>query len=321
MKRFFLAIFLLCSVLFASDPYPSKPLTFVVGLARGGSADRMARNMAVFLEKELHTKINIINKSEHASLDAANYVLSQPSDGYTVFVSSFSPYLVNTIVSGKAKYTLDDFQFINLQWFDFDLFLVNKNSKIKSINALIKQIKRHPKSIKIAVIYKSSGHLTLKLLLEKFKIPLNDVKFEFFHGGKLARDALVESKVDALVISAQGSEAYRSQIRPLAVVSNKKSRRWDAPTLNRAIFKNDIHVPVINGPIKGFAVSKKFKETYPQRYLKLENAIQKVLAERDAQKILKEKHIGAIWMGSKMSTKIMHEEYNFFKGYGDLLEK
>ncbi len=320
MERFFLAIILFYSMLFATDNYPSKPIDFIVGLGKGGSADRMAHSMAIFLEKKLKTPIHVINISENASLNAANYVLSQPPDGYTVFVSSFSPYLINTIVSHTAKYTLDDFQFINLQWFDSDLFLVDKNSKIKSIEALIRQIKKHPHSIKVAVVYQSSGHLIMKLLLEALKIPLDYVKFEFFQGGKLARDALLRSKVDLLVISAQGSEIYRKEMRPLAIVSNKKSRRWDAPTLNHAIAKSYIHIPVIDGPIKGFAVSKKFKEKYPKRYLILENALKKVLAEVKAQKFLKEKHIGSVWIGSEKSTKILKNEYEFFKKYSYLLK-
>ncbi|MDX1808215.1 MAG: tripartite tricarboxylate transporter substrate-binding protein [Sulfurospirillaceae bacterium] len=320
MKRFFLAIVILSGILFASDHYPSKPINFVVGLGKGGSADRMARNMGIFLEQELHTPIHIINKSNNASLDAANYVLSQPPDGYTVFVSSFSPYLINTIVTGKARYSLDDFAFINLQWFDYDLFLVDKNSKIKSIMGLIHQIKEHPGSIRVAVVYQSSGHLIMKLLLKTFKIPLSSIRFEFFKGGKLAREALLKSKADLLVISAQGSERYRKEIKPLAIVSNKKSRRWDAPTLNHAISKSYMHIPVLNGPIKGFAVSKKFKKKYPKRYLILENAIKKVLAEVRVQKMLKEKHIGSVWIGSRTSTKILKDQYDFFEKHKDLLK-
>lgn len=320
MKILSTILFLLNTILFA-EIYPSKPITLVVGLGKGGSSDRMARNMATLLEKELNTSINVINIKANASLDAANYVLAQESDGYTIFASAFSPYLANTVLSGQSKYTLDDFHFINIQWFDYDLISVNKNSKINSIKELLSEIKNSPKKIKIAVIYKSSGHLMIKLLLEKFNIPFEKVEFNFFAGGELARTALFESKVDLLVIAAQGSEKYRNEIKPLAVISDKRSRRWDAPTLNEAIKDTNIILPIINGPMRGFAVSKKFKEDFPQRYLILEKALEKVLAQRNNQKILKEKNIGYTWIGDKKSKEVIFNTYNLFETYNYLFDK
>jgi tripartite-type tricarboxylate transporter receptor subunit TctC len=320
MKILLTILFLLNTILLANT-YPSKPITLVVGLGKGGSSDRMARNMAIFLEKELNTSINIINKEENASLEAANYVLDQEDDGYTIFASTFAPYLANTILSGNAKFTFDDFHFMNIQWFDYDLISVNKDSKISSITELLNEIKNSSKKMKIAVIHKSSGHLTIKLLLEKFNIPFDKVEFEFFVGGKLARNALIESKVDLLVIAAQGSEKYRNDIKPLAVISDKRSRRWDAPTLNEAIENTNISIPIINGPMRGFAVSKKFKEKHPEKYLLLEKAIERILAKRSNRQILKEKNIGYTWIGDKRSKEILDNTYDLFERYNYLFDK
>jgi len=320
MRRFCFVIAMICTLSGASNLYPLKPITFIVGLSKGGSADQMARNMAIFLEKELNVPINVIDKSGNASLDAANYVLSQPPNGYTIFISSFSPYLISAIINKEAEFTLDDFQFINLQWFDEDIFLVRKNSKIKSIKALIYQTKKHLKSIKVATVNQSSGNLIMKLLLKTLNIPFHNVLFKLFKSEKLARDALIKSKANLLIISTHGSEQYRNEIKPLAIVSDEKSKRWDAPTLNQALSKSYIRLPMIDGPITGFAVSKKFKEKYPKRYLILENAIKRVLAEVKVQKILKKKHIGSIWLGSRQSTKILNDEYKFLKNYDYLLK-
>lgn len=316
-----LSIFLLLNTILLAENYPSKPITLVVGLGKGGSSDRMARNMAKFLEEELKTPINIINKDKNASLEAANYVLDQEDDGHTIFASTFSPYLANTILSGQSKYTLDNFHFINIQWFDYDLISVNKNSKINSIKELLSKIKTNPKKMKIAVIHKSSGHLMIKLLLEKVDIPFEKVEFKFFASGESARIALLESKVDLLIIAAQGSEKYRNEIKPLAVISDKKSRRWDAPTLNEAIKDTNITLPIISGPMRGFAVSKQFKENYPQKYLTLEKALEKVLAQRKNQKILKEKNIGYAWIGDKKSKEILLNTYNLFETYNYLFDE
>ena len=312
-------LLLLNSLIFAST-YPNKPIDFIVGLGQGGSADRMARNMAGFLEEELDTSINIINKTNNASLDAANYVLNQPHDGYTIFTSTFSPYLPNTILSGKAKYVLDDFDIINLQWFEYDFIAVNKDSKFNSLIEVIDEIKNGNKKLSASVIYKSSGHLLIKLLLEKFNIPQNNLELKFFKGGKAARNALFESKTDLLIIAAQGSERYRNEIKPLALASAKRSKRWDSPTLTEAIKETGVQIPFINGPIRGIAVSKEFKKNHPLRYEILEKAIKKILSKRRVQKSLKQNNIGYSWVGSKKSSEILEDSYRLFKTYSYLLE-
>src|SRR5690606_5289522 len=76
-----------------SDTYPDRPITIVVGFGVGGSADRMARAMSTYISEELGQPVHVVNRLGAGTLLAANYVLNQPSDGYTVFVSSFAPYL------------------------------------------------------------------------------------------------------------------------------------------------------------------------------------------------------------------------------------
>jgi len=318
MKNFIILFFFFNSLILA-DTYPNKQIEFVVGLGQGGSADRMTRNMAIFLEKELKTSIKITNKKNKASLEAANYVLKQPSDGYTVFSSTFLPYLPNSILSGQAKYSLDDFEIINLQWFDYDFIAVNKTSEFNSVLEIINHIKNNPNTLSAGVINKSSGHLLLKLLLKKFDIPFENIDIKVFNGGKAVRTALLNSKIDILITAAQGSEAYRDKIKALAISSAKRSRRWDAPTLNDAINDSKIVMPIINGPTRGFAVSKEFKIKYPKRFKILKNAIKKTLSKRRTQRYLRSKKIGYSWLGSKQSTKILNKSYETFKKYNYLL--
>ncbi len=319
MRFIFLFFILLKSLLFSLD-YPNKPIEFVVGLGEGGSADRMTRNMASLLQEELGVYINVKTIKTNGSLDAANYVLKEPHDGYKVFCSTFSPYLLNLIISKKTDFSLDDFEIINLQWFEQDFIAVEKDSEFNSIIEVLNYIKKNPKELKVALINKSSGHILFKLLLEKFNIPFKDVNIKLYSGGGSARKALLESKVDLLVIAAQGSEKYREDIKPLAIVSSKPSKRWDAPTLNDTIKDTGITMPIINGPIRGIAVSKKFKEDFPHRFRILENAIKKTLAKKSVHRYLKRKNIGYSWIGSKNSTKILKNSYEDFKKYNYLIE-
>ena len=89
--------------------WPERPLTFVVAFGVAGSADRTARGLSSFMGDELGQPIKVINKPGGGSQLASYYVLQQPPDGYTIYATSVSPYIGNSIIHGGAKFKLDDF--------------------------------------------------------------------------------------------------------------------------------------------------------------------------------------------------------------------
>ncbi|MFA9372788.1 MAG: tripartite tricarboxylate transporter substrate binding protein [Poseidonibacter sp.] len=304
-----------------ADNYPSKPVNVVVGFGIGGSADRMTRTMSTFLSDELDGRVKVVNKKGAGTQIAANYVLKKPADGYTIFASTFAPYLANTILSGGAKYSMEDFDFINIQWFDFELLAVNKNSKYNNMVDLLNAIKNNPKEIKAAVVQGSGGHLILKLLLDKYNIPQENLNLVTYSSGGKARTAVAGGQVDLIAISAQGSESIREFIKPLAIVKDKRMKQWDAPTLNDSIASLGIKLPVFSGSMRGFAVSKDMKEKYPLRYKKLTEAMQRTLATKSVQKFLSKSDIGYTWTGPEKSNELILESYNIFKSYSHLLKQ
>ncbi len=317
--KILLLLILLINIILANN-YPNRTIEVIVGLGEGGSADRMTRIMMPLLQEELGVKLDVKNIKENASLDATKYFLSQKNDGYTLFSSAFSPYLLNVILRDDTNFSLEDFEIINLQWFEFDLFLVNKDSKFESLLEILEYIKKYPKKLNVGVMNKSSSHITFKLLLEKLNLPIQNVNLKLFSGGRNARKALIDSKVDLLVIAGQGSEKYRKKVKPLAIISKKRSKRWDAPTINEVLEEIGVTMPIINGSIRGMAVSRKFKELYPQRYKLLKNTIKKVLAKREVQNILKENNIGYLWIGSKNSKKVLEDLLEEYKKYNYLIK-
>ncbi|MGH1541520.1 MAG: Bug family tripartite tricarboxylate transporter substrate binding protein [Arenicella sp.] len=303
-----------------AESYPENSISMVVGFGVGGSADRMARAMSPYMEHELGNTIDVINKKGASTQIAANYVLQQPGDGYTIFASAFTPYLANSILNGKASYAINDFTYINFQWFDFDLIAVNKDSDYKTIEQLITRIRNEPKAVKASVVQGSAGHLMLRLLLEANNIPQENLDLLSFNGGGKARAAIVSGKVDFGAISAQGSEGIRKFLRPLAVVNDTRSDKWDAPTINQALIPLNVTVPILPGSIRGFAVSSEFKQKFPERFETLNMAIQNTLTRKDVQKFLKKSDIGGVWIGHEKSTELMQQNFEIFKKYAYLLK-
>lgn len=322
-KFLFLKIFI--SFLFLglnleANSYPNKEINIIVGFPKGGATYQMTEIMAPYLEEELKQKIKITPMPGEGSYLAAKHILEEGNKGYTIFASTFAPYLANTILTKQAKYKIDDFSMINLQWFDTDIIVVNKHSKTKNLLSLLKQIKNNHQTIKTAVIYKSSGHLLLNLLLEKYDIPKENLDITFYKGGNEVRQALIRNNLDFIVVPSQGSETYRADIKALAINSSERTKRWDAPTLNEILEPLNINIPLLHGSMRGFSVSSKFQKDYPKRYKRLVQAFRKTLAKKRVQKELKKNKIGYFWIGPRHSNRLIQESYTIYKEYNYLFK-
>ena len=301
--------------------FPDRPVTIVVAFGVGGSADRMTRTMSTFIAEALGQPVRVINKRGAGTLIGSNYLLEQPHDGYTMLASGFSPYLTNTILEGNADYTIDDFAYLNFQWFDEDLIAVNRDSEFRDLPSLLEAIRQHPKTVRGSVVRGSGGHLIAKLLLEVSGIPQDNLNLVAYNGGGLARAAVAGHVVDFIIISAEGTEGIREYVRPLAIVSGERNPEWDAPTLAEAMAPTGIDMPLLPGTIRGFATSAETRREYPERFDTLANAIRAALENEELQRLLDQASIGGRWVGPEESGRLMQETFRIFQDYGYLLKQ
>lgn len=316
---FFVSLLLLC-VSVAAEDYPEQPITMVVGFGVGGSADRMARAMSSFVADELGQPVQVINKKGAGTLLASNYVLSRPHNGYTIYASTFSPYMTNTIIEGNAQFTIDDFSYINFQWFDEELIALSKRSKYRSLAEVIEAIRDKPKTVRASVVRGSSGHLMVKLILESLGIPQDNLNLVAYNSGGQARAAVAGGVVDFIVISAKGSESIREYLNPQAIVSDQPSDSWGVLPLNQVLADKGVNIPVLPGSIRGFATSAQFKRDYPERFEKITTAFSNALANKELQELLDRGDIGRRWVGPQRSSAVIKINFELISKYSYLIQ-
>src|SRR5690349_4332019 len=90
MRIVALAVALLAAAPAFAQPYPSKPLRFIVGYAPGGGTDIMARAVAAKLPELLRQQVVVENRPGANANLGAEYAARQPADGYTVLFISVS---------------------------------------------------------------------------------------------------------------------------------------------------------------------------------------------------------------------------------------
>ncbi|MCW5576078.1 MAG: tripartite tricarboxylate transporter substrate binding protein, partial [Burkholderiales bacterium] len=83
--------------------YPSKPIRMIVGYAPGGGSDIMGRLIAPRIAEALGQQVIVENRAGQAQNIAAEFIVRQPADGYTLFLSS-AALGVNATLYPKLNY-------------------------------------------------------------------------------------------------------------------------------------------------------------------------------------------------------------------------
>ncbi|MCH8098787.1 MAG: hypothetical protein IID53_17170 [Proteobacteria bacterium] len=221
----------------------------------GGSVDRMARGLASFMTYELNVPITVLNKPGAGGQLGHTYFLQQPNDGYTLLVTPAIPYIGNNILITGAKFSMDDFAFVNTQWSDWTMVATQKDKPYKTFGSLIDAIKKNPGKISTGVTFSSSGHLSTMALLSALGLKPDALRIVTYGGGGPLRSALAGGQIDFAVVQAEGSEVIRDNIRPLAAFLKKKNKMWDAPPINELLKPYGVKVPLITGSQRVLAAS------------------------------------------------------------------
>lgn len=125
--------------------YPSKPLTFVVPFSAGASPDVMARMVADVVSKELGQPAIVANRPGAGGNIAAEYVVTQPADGYTIFVGSTANLAVNKTLYRNLPYDPEkDFTPLTVAWVTRNVLVVANNSPWNSVKDVIAAAKKKP---------------------------------------------------------------------------------------------------------------------------------------------------------------------------------
>ncbi len=139
----------------AAEPFPSRPIRFVVPFATGGPTDIMARVLAAKLAESLKQPVVVENRTGAGGMLGAGQVAKAPADGYTVLVASSSTHAIAPALTRTMPYDpVRDF--VPLALFNTGPFLVVVNAQLpaRSIAELAALARERPGQL----AYGSSGN-------------------------------------------------------------------------------------------------------------------------------------------------------------------
>src|SRR5580693_8464618 len=151
----------------AQSEYPNRPVRLVVGFAAGGGNDIFARLVADKASQILGQSVIVENKPGAGGRLAPEYVLSQPGDGYTLFVGPSGAMAVAAAIYSDLKYSpTKDFVPVAMIA-NFPLIMViGADNPSKTLKDFIAWMKEHPDKANYA---SSSPAFTITAELLKLK--------------------------------------------------------------------------------------------------------------------------------------------------------
>jgi tripartite-type tricarboxylate transporter receptor subunit TctC len=157
--------------------FPSKPIKIVVPQPSGSGPDTLARTLGDVLSKSLGQSVLVENRPGANGSLAASYVLSQPADGYTLFMAGVSnmawnPHLYKSLSHQPAR----DFAGIAVIANTPFVTAVAPSLGIKTLPELIKMAKAEPNRLSYASAgIGNSTHLATELLKSRAGIQMQHV--------------------------------------------------------------------------------------------------------------------------------------------------
>ncbi|RRH84606.1 tripartite tricarboxylate transporter substrate binding protein [Variovorax beijingensis] len=237
MKTFIrrvLAIALLAAAS-AHAAFPERPITLVVPYAPGGSADALARVLAVRMGVKLGTSVIVDNRPGASGTIGASFAAKAPADGYTVLYDA-TPYSINPHLFPRMPYAANALQPLALVSLAPNILIVKAESPIRDVKDLVARAKAAPGKLNFA----SGGSGTVQRLaaeLLRQRLDLDMVHVGYKSGGPAIVD-VTGGQVDFMfsTIAASYPLVSSGKLRALAVSSPERSRRLpDVPTVAESV--------------------------------------------------------------------------------------
>lgn len=227
----------------AQSPWPTKPVTLLVGFPPGGQTDFAARVMLGTLQSTLGQPAVIDNKAGVNGNLASADVLKAPADGHRLLVGNGSMTIAPHVYTTLGIVDPRQFTPIGVMLQSALVLAVPASSPIRTYAQFVEHAKAKSRSGS-GIDYGTGGigalpHVTMELLRDRLGgLKMNHVPYK---GSSPAMTDLIAGRLDAMFDAASVIAPFikSGQLRPLLVTSDKRVPAFpDVPTAAEAGVKD-----------------------------------------------------------------------------------
>jgi tripartite-type tricarboxylate transporter receptor subunit TctC len=219
-----------------AEPWPARPVRFVVPFAAGGTTDILARVVAAKISEDFGQQFIVENKAGAGGNIAADYVAKTDADGYTFLVGTPGTHAINPFVFKNMTYDpVRDIAPVIIIARVPNLCSVTNSLPVKSVAELIAYAKSKPGELFYGTPgLGSTAHVSTELFKSMTGVEITHVTYK---GSAPALTDLIAGRVHLMIDNLPAAQPFAesNSIRALAVST---ATRWpllpDLPTIAEA---------------------------------------------------------------------------------------
>src|SRR5262245_53604179 len=220
----------------AEEPYPSKPIHFILPQPAGGAVDLIARTLGDRLSESMRQPVIIENMPGANGGLAAGQVARATPDGHTLFMAVDTNLVVNPSLYPNLNYDpFRDFIPISIIAKVYLVLVASPQVEINSVQELLAFARAHPGKLNYASIgLGTQAHLGMELLKMMTKTDITQVSYR---GTAPAMTDIAAGVVDVMFTGPPSAMALAAggKVKILAVASPTRSQLMpQVPTVQEA---------------------------------------------------------------------------------------
>ena len=283
----------------AADFPGDRPITLVVPFSAGGPTDKVARELALAMGKQLKGQVIVDNSPGAGGTIAAKRVINSKNDGYTLLIHHIGMSTAPALYKNLGFDPMNDFEYVG-QVADVPMILVgNKDLPPKNYQELLPYMKANASKIAYANAgIGSASHLCGLLFMSRIQLDLTTVPYK---GTAPALTDLIGGQVQLMCDQTTNlsGQLATNAVKPYGTTTMQRIKAFDKiPTLNEQGLKN-FEVKVWHGVYA--------PKGTPQPILdKINAALKKALNSPDVKKRLEDANIDIV-PASKINAKALKD--------------
>lgn len=233
MKRFLLALLCALPLVAAAQPYPSKPIRFVVPYPAGGPLDAVARLLGQKVSESMKQPVIVENKAGAGGNIGADAVAKSPGDGYTILMGAVATHAINPTLYAHIPYDpIRDFIPVTQVASTPNVLVVNPSVPAANVKEFIAYARANPGKLNFGSgSTGSAGHLAGELFKTLAGVDMTHVPYK---GAAPAMNDLIGGQIQLMfdnLASALG-QVRAGRVRALAVTTARRTTLApDLPTI------------------------------------------------------------------------------------------
>ncbi len=289
---------LLSSFSEAQPKFPSRPIQFICPWGAGGGTDRVARMLAVLLEKDLGQPVTVVNRTGGGGAVGHTAGSTAAPDGHTITIVTVEITMMHWM--GLAKVTYSDFKPVALVNVDAAGVSVKADAPWKTLKELLDYAKANPGKLKASGTGKGGiWDLARAGMLKTAGISVDAIPWVPSEGAAPGLQELAAGGVQVVTCSLPEARSMieAKKVKALALMGEKRAEIFpDVPTLR------ELGLNWTMGAWRGVGVPK----DTPDNIVKiLEKSLEKAVQSADFKNFMVQNGFGILWKPSSEYGKFM----------------